>query len=76
MREDKAESWNSGLDSEASAELNHAVVVRQTLTKSKSPDPRDMERDSKNDFFPFPSNDADKFLNHSSLACSSSSSYS
>lgn len=73
MRAEKAESWNSASDSELRALLNHATVVRHTLTSSELSEPKHLEIASKNDFCPLPSRTADKFLNHSSLACSSAS---
>lgn len=75
MRAEKADSWKSTSGNEASEELNQATVVRQTLTTSKFPEPKHIETVSKNDFRPSPRSEADKFLNHSSLASSSSASY-
>jgi hypothetical protein len=72
MRAEKADSWNSASDCEQSAQLNHATVVRQTLTMSKFPEPKHLDIEPKNDFFPLLSSATDKFLNHSSFACSSS----
>ena len=73
MRAEKADSWNSASGSEESAQLNHATVVRQTLTMSKLPEAKHLEMVPTRDFFPLLSSATDKFLNHSSFSCSLSS---
>lgn len=72
MRGKKADRLKSG--NEAIEELNHATVVKHVLTKSSCPEPKHIDIVSKNDFLPSRS-EADKILNHSSLASSSSVSY-
>lgn len=76
MRVGKPKSWSSESGSKEIPQLNHAIVVRHALTKSKIPELKHFDMVSKIDILPLESNDSDKFLNHSSLDSSSSSCFS